>query len=224
MELFPVNLIVRNRAATIVGGGAVARRKCISLLEAGARVTVVAPELDPKLRELRDGGRITHVARPYLSGDLAGAFLVFAATDAPAVNLAVAGEAASRGILCAVTDAPDRGSFTTPATLRRGDLLVAVSTGGKSPALARVIRERLEEAYGPEYAETLAILGAVREKLLTVSGNTSYNKKILNALAESPLPELVRSRNHEEVDRLLARLAGPGFTLDGLGLGKKDPP
>lgn len=224
MDLFPVNLIVSGRPATIAGGGAVARRKCLSLLEAGARVTVIAPELDPQLASLRDEGRISHLKRPYTSGDLAGAFLVFAATSDAAVNRAVAEEAATHGILVDVADAPEMGSFTSPAALRRGALLITVSTGGKSPALARAIRGELAAEFGPEYAEVLEILGAAREKLLTTSENTAYNKRILNDLAASPLAEMVSAQRYDEIDRLLTRHAGPGFTLDGLGLGKKDSP
>ncbi len=222
MAFFPLNLDIRERVVTVVGGGAVARRKCRALLEAGARLTVIAPLLDPRLGELRDRGVIAHVNRGYVPGDLAGAFLVFAATDTPAVNRAVADEARSRGILVCVADDPARGNVTLPSVVRRGDLLIAISTGGKSPALARAIRERLEREFGPEYGEALEILGAVREKLLTLSGNTAYNKKIFSDLAVSPLVELVRSRRYDEVDLLLTRLAGPGFTLEGLGLGKKD--
>ena len=222
MDFFPVNLSIRDRAVTIVGGGAVARRKCRSLLEAGARITVIAPRLDPRLGELRDQGLLAHIQRSYEPGDLTGAFLVFAATDNAAVNRAVAEEAASRGILVSLADTPALGNFTMPSAVRRGALLIAVSTGGKSPALARLIREGLEEEFGPEYGEALEILGAVREKLLTVSRNTAYNKKIFSDLAVSPLVELVRLRRYDEIDLLLTRLAGPGFTLEGLGLGKKD--
>lgn len=224
MNFFPVNLNIRGRAATIVGGGTVACRKCRALLEGGARITVIAPRLDPNLGELRDQGMVAHLQRPYEPGDLAGAFLAFAATDNAAVNRAVAEEAASRGILVSLADTPALGNFTMPSVLRRGELLIAVSTGGKSPALARLIRGKLEEEFGPEYAETLKILGAFREKLLTVSKDTAYNKRIFNELATSPLVELVRTRRHDEIDLLLTRLAGPGFTREGLGLEKKDSP
>ncbi|AJE04463.1 precorrin-2 dehydrogenase/sirohydrochlorin ferrochelatase family protein [Geobacter pickeringii] len=222
MNFFPVNLNIRGRTATIVGGGGVACRKCHALLEGGARITIIAPRLDPSLGELRDQGLLTHIQRPYEPGDLAGAFLVFAATDSAAVNRTVAEEAASRGILVSLADSPALGTFTMPSVVRRGELLIAVSTGGKSPALARLIREQLEEEFGPEYAEALAILGAFREKLLTVSKDTAYNKKIFNELAASPLLELVRARRHDAIDLLLTRLAGPGFTRERLGVEKKD--
>ncbi|CAG0959257.1 precorrin-2 dehydrogenase / sirohydrochlorin ferrochelatase [Geobacteraceae bacterium] len=223
MAHFPVNLNVRDRQAVIVGGGAVAARKCLLLLEAGARITVIAPALDAGLAGLRMEGRIVCHTRQYVAGDLEGAFLAFAATDDPTVNRAVAREAESLGILVDTTDAPERGSFTTPAVFRRGDLLVAVSTGGKSPALARIIRNDLAERFGPEYAETLAILGAVREKLLTARGNRTYNKAILRTLANADLPGLIRRGEYEAIDRLLTTHAGPGFTLAALGMRTEDP-
>uniref|UniRef100_A0A831TWP4 precorrin-2 dehydrogenase n=1 Tax=Geobacter metallireducens TaxID=28232 RepID=A0A831TWP4_GEOME len=224
MAPFPVNLNVRDRQAVIVGGGSVAARKCLLLLEAGARITVVASRLDPLLEELRAEGRIACHTRPYAAGDLVGAFLAFAATDDPAVNRAVAEDAQALGILVDITGAPEYGSFTTPAAFRRGDLLITVSTGGKSPALARRISRELARQFGPEHAKTLAILGAVREKLLTVRNNRTYNRTILRALADADLPGLVRRGEYEAIDRLLMTHAGPGFTLAALGVRAEDPP
>lgn len=223
MRYFPVNLNIRDRQAVIVGGGAVAGRKCLKLLEAGANVTVIAPELDETLRSLRERGRIVHLAREYVHGDLEGAFLVFATTDNGEVNRAVAEEAARRGILCNMADAPEKSGFTMPATVSSGDLLIAISTGGQCPAFSREIREELEKLFGPEYGEALKVLGTVREKLLTAPNNTAYNKKILNDLAGSGLPELFRAHRYEEIDQLLTSLLGPGLTLARLGVGKKDP-
>lgn len=223
MNQFPVNLNIRDRKAVIVGGGAVAARKCLLLLEAGARVTVIAPSLDAGLARLRMEGRIACHTRPYVAGDLEGAFLTFAATDDPVVNRTVAEDAKTLGILVDVTGSPEHGSFTTPAAVRRGDLLITVSTGGKSPALAGRISNELARQFGPEYAKTLVILGAVREKLLTVRNNRTYNKAVLRTLADSDLPGLVRRREFDAIDRLLTTHAGPGFTLAALGTGTEEP-
>ncbi len=223
MGQFPVNLNVRERNVIIVGGGTVAVRKCLLLMEAGARVTVIAPHLDPRLEELRREGRIASHTRPYASGDLAGAFLAFAATDNPAVNRTVAQDAESLGILVDITDAPEHGSFTTPAQFHRGDFLVTVSTGGKSPALARNICDALTQQFGSEYEEAVAILGAVREKLLTARRNSTYNKTVLRTLADADLPGLIRGGEYKAIDRLLATHAGPDFTLATLGARTEDP-
>lgn len=224
MELFPINLRLQGRNVVIVGGGRVALQKCLSLLPAGAAITVIAPELTAPLCTLRDEGKIDHRQRAFAPEDLDGVFMIFAATDDPAVNSAVAAAAVARQILVAAVDHQERGNFTTPAILRRGELTIAVSTGGKSPALARNIRDQLAKRYGSEYDEALTILGAVREKLLTASDNTAYNKKILNDLAASELAELLKRRRYQEVDRLLTNLLGPGYTTTELGVQSKDRP
>jgi len=223
MRYFPINLDMCGRPAVVVGGGAVALRKCYALLEAGARVTVIAPEIDGGLKELLQQGRLAHLAREYAPGDLKGAFLAFAATDSAAVNEMVASEAKERGVLADIADAPALGAFTLPAVMRQGELLVTVSTGGKSPALARRLREQLEALYGPEYAATLDLLGALREKLLTDKRNSTYNNKLLNALVDHDLPALFKKQATAEIDHLLTSLLGPEFTLTRLGVGEKDP-
>ena len=221
MRYLPINLDIRNKLAVVVGGGPVAARKCPVLLEAGARVTVIAPSLVGGLAELHHDGRLHHEAREYQPGDLEGAFLVFAATDNPLVNRAVAEEARARSVLADIVDGPDSGSFTLPAVMKRGDLLIAVSTGGKSPALARVIRKQLETLYGQEYEHALEIMGNIREKLLTEKGNSAYNRQIFNQLAEQ-LPALVRNASGGDIENLLKKLFGPEASLTGFGYRGKD--
>lgn len=224
MDYYPVNLRIRGQNVAIVGGGRIALRKCLSLLPLGARVTVIAPEMIAPLRELRDQGKISHCNGSFVPDDLDGAFLVIAATNDPAVNRTVAAEAAARHLLVAVTDDREQGNVTTPAVLRRGALTIAVSTEGKSPALARTVRDELAQRYGDEHAEAVTLLGAVREKLLTTSDNTAYNKQILNDLASSELIGLLKRQQHQEIDRLLTNLLGTGFTTADLGVHLKDRP
>lgn len=142
----------------IVGGGEVANRKARKLLQARARVVVISPEVRPELASMAVEVR----RRPYAEGDLEGAFLVFAATDLREVNAAVVREARERGIPVNVADEPSEGDFAVPSTLRRGQLQVAVSTGGASPTLARRIRRELEDAFGYEWAGVVAELGRAR--------------------------------------------------------------
>ncbi len=222
MRYFPINLDIRGRAVVVVGGGMVASRKSATLIDAGARVTVVAPLLTERLLESVKRGDVTHLARNYAKGDLNGAFLVFAASNDRAVNRAVAREAKERGIPVDIADAPDASDFISPATFTRGDLLFTVSTGGKSPAMASRIRRELEERYGPEYALLVELMGRVREKLLTEKKNGSYNKKILSTLVEQDLPELLKHGRIADIDNLLLKLCGPGYSLAGLGMGDKD--
>ncbi|CAN5855293.1 hypothetical protein BH18ACT11_BH18ACT11_27620 [soil metagenome] len=142
----------------MVGGGAVAARKIRKLLQAGAEVVVVSPEVRPELESMD----LEVLRRAYEDGDLEGADLAFTATDSREVNAAVAGEAKRRGVLINVADRPAEGDFALPSTLRRGGLQVAVSTGGASPTLARRIRDELEENFGTEWAGVVERLDAAR--------------------------------------------------------------
>jgi len=222
MRYFPINLDICGKTVVVIGGGAVAGQKCPSLIKAGALVTVIAPQIEVGLQQLRDAGSLRHLSRDYQYGDLAGALLAFAATDQPEINRAVAAEAVQRGILLNVADAPAVSSFTSPAIVSRGELLITVSTGGKSPALARQIREELAGRFGEEYEMALELLGAVREKLLTLQGDSAYNKKLLNELVRHNLPELYKNNSVAALNHLLLELFGLGFSLAELGVGEKD--
>ncbi|HTY20290.1 MAG TPA: bifunctional precorrin-2 dehydrogenase/sirohydrochlorin ferrochelatase [Geobacteraceae bacterium] len=221
MRYLPINLDIRGKKVVIVGSGSVAERKCLSVLSAGALVTVISPTLTGTLQELCNKGEIDYLQKEYSSGDLNGAFLVFAATDRCEVNSAVADEAKERCILADITDSPERSNFTSPAFISRDELLITVSTGGEAPALAGKIREELESRYGPEYAELTRILGRVREKLLTEKLNNQYNKKIMHSLVDQELSALLKQGAYAEIDRVLENLCGPGFTLAELGIGKR---
>lgn len=129
--------------AAVVGGGVVGTRKVLGLLAGGARVAVIAPDASDELRGLARSGRIEWARRPYRTGDLDGFGLAFAATSVREVNRRVADDARASGLLCNVADAPEEGTFIVPATHRTGDLLVAVGTGGASPARAAAVRDRL---------------------------------------------------------------------------------
>ncbi len=222
-KYLPIHLDVHGRKVIIVGGGAVAERKCLSLLEAGADVTAIAPELAPGMTKLVSQGKIRHLDREYRRGDLNDAVLVFAATDSHGVNDAVAAEAAELGIPANIADSPEKSAFISPAVVARGELLITVSTGGKSPALAQKIRKELEALYGPEYVPALRLLGAVREKLLTEKRGCQYNKRLVEELLSRDLPGLFKNESYNEIDRLLGKICGPGFSLGNLEAEKKDP-
>ncbi len=167
MHTYPLNLInLSARKAVVIGGGTVALRKVEGLLAAGAQVTVISPALTDGMAVLHAEGRITVIPRAYQEGDLDGAWLVVAATDDATVNRAVYAEAERRGCLVNVVDDPEHSNFIVPAVVRRGEVTVAVSTGGSSPALARRLRERLAEVIGPEYGELAALLAELRPTLL----------------------------------------------------------
>ena len=166
---YPVNLVVADRECLVVGGGRVALRKVEGLLACGARVTVVAPAVDAELRRLPG---VTVVERAWGPDDLDGMRLVIAATDDPGVNAAVYAEGERRGVWVNGADDPAHCSFTLPSVVRRGDLQVTVSTGGRSPALATWLRRRLEGEIGPEYAVLLDLLATERDELKAAGRST----------------------------------------------------
>lgn len=222
MRFYPVALDLKNRPVVIVGGGGVAARKALRLVAAKACLTVVAPSLDPVLVELVGEGKVQHIGRSYQAGDLSEAFLAFAATDDPEVNLEVAKEARRRRILVDVTDAPDVSDFATPAVLERGDLLVTVSTSGASPALARRIIEQLEPLFGEEYGEALVLFRRIREKMLTEKLGDAYNGRVFAELAARDIPALIKEGRTKEIEQILLQLVGPGVYLDPKPAAEKD--
>ena len=223
MRYYPVNLDLQDRRVVIVGGGAVAARKAGRLLAAGACLSVVSPALCEELAALAASGELAHQARRYRAGDLAGALLAFAASDDAAVNLAVAAEARERGILVDVVDAPKESGFTTPAALQRGELLITVSTAGASPALSRRIIGQLEPLFGEEYAEAVALLSAIREKILTEKGGSAYTRQVFAELAALDLPTLIKNGQRDAIDQILLKLSASESRPGSDGAGKKDP-
>lgn len=168
--MYPIVLKLDAVPCLVVGGGAVAARKVAQLLTAGAAVTVLAPELGEELQPLAQRGTVRHLPRLYRAGDVAPFRLVFAATSSREVNREVYREAAGRGVLVNSVDDPEGCSFYVPSILRRGDLLVAVSTSGKVPALARRLREYLQEKLAPGLGEELERLHALRTRLRERTG------------------------------------------------------
>ena len=165
MSYFPIYLDMSRRRCLVIGGGAVAERKIAALLETGAEVTVLAPDVTDVVAGLSKQNAIRFTARCYEAGDLVGFELAFVATDDPQVNAAVYREGRSRGVWVNSADDPARCDFILPSVLRRGDLTVAVSTGGTSPALARTVREELELYFTQEYESLAKLAAEVREEL-----------------------------------------------------------
>ena len=171
-----------------------AERKVERLLACGARVEVVGKTLTPLLAAWKGEGRIVHREADYEDSRLAGASLVIGATDNEAVNGRIARDARARGIPVNIVDDPARCDFILPSVVERGDLLIAVSTGGKSPALARKLREELEEAYGPEYAILLEILGELREKVIAAGRPSAENRERFAAVVRSEILDHIRRK------------------------------
>jgi precorrin-2 dehydrogenase / sirohydrochlorin ferrochelatase len=195
---YPVNLVLEGRPVLVVGGGRVARRKVEGLLAAGAAVTVVAPEVDDALAALPG---VTVHRRAYRSDDVAGHRLVLTATDDRAVNQQVHDDADAAGVWVNSADDPERCTFTLPALVRRGPLLVTVGTGGASPAVASWLRGRFEEELGPEY-ETLTALLAEERAAIQAEGRSTEGLAWQKALDSDMLSLIRGGRISEARDRL----------------------
>ena len=188
MGQYPVNLVLDGRRCLVVGGGVVALRKVEGLLACGAEVTVVAPSVDERLRSLAG---VTIDQRPYRRGEVAPYRLAIAATDSREVNAAVFADGEEAGVWVNGADDPANCSFTLPSVLRRGPLMVTVSTGGRSPALSRWLRQRLEADIGPEFEVLLDLLSSERD-LLRAKGRSTEGPGWQNAL-DSDMLGLIRN-------------------------------
>jgi siroheme synthase-like protein len=165
MGYYPIFLNLDKRRCLVVGGGRVAEHKVKGLLQAGARVTVVSPDLTKILGTWAKQEKMRHVARRYRASDLARHELVFVATDDRQVNQAVYRDGKKQDVWVNAADDPARCDFILPSVLRRGELVVAIATGGSSPALSRAIREELEHYFTEDYATLSEVVGEVRREL-----------------------------------------------------------
>ncbi|SRR6266852_582771 len=205
MSLFPIFVKLEGRLVVVVGGGAVAEGKIPGLLSGEARVRVIAPAVTPKIAEWVRFAKIDWLPKSFDPADLQNAFLVISATSAPGVNEAVFLEAESRRILCNAVDDIEHCHFYYGAVVQRGDLQIAISTNGKSPALAQRLRQELEAQFGPEYETWLQWLGAARETLRSADPNPESAKTLLHQLASKPMFDLfVRQATRQPSDRGVA--------------------
>lgn len=198
---YPVNLLVAGRRCVVVGAGRIAARKVEALLAAGGDVHVVAPELGDEVRAWLDAGRVSAAIRGFEPSDLDDAWLATAATSDPAVNRAVFEAGEARRVWVNAADDPANCSFTLMSVLRRGDLVVTVGTGGRSPALAAWLRERLTQELGPEYETLLELLAEAREGF-RADGRSSEDADWRRAL-DSGMLDLIRAGRVPEAKELL---------------------
>jgi precorrin-2 dehydrogenase/sirohydrochlorin ferrochelatase len=196
---YPVFLRLENKPCLVVGGGAVALRKALDLVECGGRVTVVAETLTPEITELEESGDVTLVRRRFRPEDLAETFLVFAATDDRAVNAGIAGLARERNILVNAVDDPDQCDFISGAVVRRGPLCIAVSTSGCGPLIAARIREEIEERYGESRGRFIQLAGEIREYIVSEERDGARKREALSLLADEEMFHLFLRHGEEKV-------------------------
>lgn len=195
---YPVYLSLKSRLCLVVGGGSVGERKTRSLLRCGARVRIVAREMTPGLRALCDEDLVTFAGCDYEEAHLDGIDLVFAATSDRRLNLEIGGQARRRRLWCNMATDPGEGSFIVPSVIERGPLSIAISTGGMSPALARLIRERLDREFGPEWALFLRLMGSLRKAIQLKGFESDENQEIFRKIAGLPLLDRIRDDQRTE--------------------------
>ncbi len=205
---YPLFVDLRGRTVLVVGGGRVAERKVADLLRSGAGVILVSPDLTEKLRGWAEDGKIHYIKGVFSPECLQNVWLVVAATDDPRVQRAVFREATERRIFCNVVDQPEFCSFIVPASVRRGDLHIAISTGGSSPALAAKIRQDLERCYRPVYAAYVEVIRELRRLIIDTVPAGPDRKELLSRLADDRVPEMMEQGRMVEVESWARSLAG----------------
>ena len=203
MPYYPILVDLKGKDVLVVGGGSVAQRKIKTLLEYGAVVNVVSRQLTPELNRYLEDGKIKFLGEEFTESYLNDVFMVIASTDDASLNHRISQEASKKGLLINAVDQPPDCNFIVPAILRRGDLLIAVSTSGKSPALAKKIRKDLEDQFGPEYGTLLVIMGNLRKEVLSKGLSQDENSRIFHDIVDSPILEAIRKEDWNEVASIL---------------------
>jgi len=206
MGFYPILINLEGQQAVVVGGGRVAERKIQTLLAHGAKVRVVAKALTAALTKHVQTGGIEHLGAEFQEKDLDDAFLVVAATDNPSLNRRVSEIARKKRLLVNAVDQPSDCNFIVPSILKRGDLVIAVSTSGKSPALARRIREALEGVFGEEYEALLVLMGRLRGEILARGRSPEENKGVFQEVIRSDILAAIRENDMEKVASLLSEI------------------
>ena len=213
MKYYPLFLDITDRRCVVVGGGEVAERKAGRLLDFGASVAVVGRTLTPGLETMKKEGRIDHIAADYDKAVIDNAFLVIGATDRDDVNAEISRDARGKGILVNIVDDPDKCDFVLPSLLRQGDLLIAISTGGKSPALAKKLREDMEQLFGTEYGTLLEVMGQLREKLVVKGRSSDENRRLFESVVHSDILKHIKDKSWDKVRKIIYDITGENIKV-----------
>jgi precorrin-2 dehydrogenase/sirohydrochlorin ferrochelatase len=200
-----VFLNLKDKLCIVIGGGRVAERKIENLLTVQAKIKVISPEVTLKLKKLAEEGKIEWERRGYKKGDLNSAWLVIAATDNPEIQKEIFKEAEEKRIFCNVVDVPELCSFIVPSTIRRGLLTIAISTSGVSPAVARRLRETLEEIIGEEYVLYVELMKDLRKQILNLNLSPEEKEKKLQKLALAPISRYIKYRDFKLLKVLIEK-------------------
>jgi precorrin-2 dehydrogenase/sirohydrochlorin ferrochelatase len=213
-EYYPVFLDLAGKRCFVVGGGRVAERKCAPLVKAGAKVTVISPDLSPGLEGFKKKGLLTHICRHYRTGDIRPAFLVIVATGSDDINRKVVSDAKAHRVLLNVVDSPSLCNFIVPSVLRQGLLTIAVSTGGVSPAMARTVRKRVGRLYGNDLSQYLKFLRSIRLRVMNEMWDKRKRGLLLKSLASDAMMDILMQKGFTAAKKAaIGRLRNEGMVL-----------
>lgn len=216
MKYYPLLYDIEGKCALVVGGGEVAQRKVETLLEFGARVYLVTKDLREGLKALIESDSVGYLGSRFEEGHLDGMSLVIAATNDKALNRRVSECARNRGLLVNAVDQPEDCNFIVPSIVKRGDLLVAISTSGKSPALSKKLRKELEGQFGNEYALFLALMGRLRVRVLSCGFPQRENARIFKEIVQSSIIDALAVPDLERVHSILSGILPEEVSLEGV--------
>ncbi|MBN1848114.1 MAG: bifunctional precorrin-2 dehydrogenase/sirohydrochlorin ferrochelatase [Deltaproteobacteria bacterium] len=216
MSYYPILVDLEDRKVVIVGGGNVAQRKIDTLLEYHADIYIIAKDLTPALQSYAKANRIQFLGPDLNESHLDGAFLVIAATDDMHLNHKVGEMAKQRGLLINAVDQPKDCSFIVPSVVKRGELVIAVSTSGKSPALAKKIRQSLSDQFGDEYAEFLDLMGRIRKDILAQGFSQEENSRVFHALVDSKALDAIAEKDWSLLTSILEKVLKNRFSREAV--------
>ena len=215
MKYYPVFMDIKDKNCLVVGGGKVGMRKAATLEKCQANVTVVSRIFSHEHDSIETTS-IVFKKKEYEKKDIKGMFFVFAATADAKLNQEIKNDAAKMNILCNIADSPDKSDFILPSIVDRGDLTIAISTSGSSPAMAKKIREDLEHCFGFEYAHFLTLMANVRNKLLLSEHDPDGHKQIFHTLIEKGVLELIKDKDEKKINLILYDVLGKRYLYQDL--------
>ncbi|MBW1650340.1 MAG: bifunctional precorrin-2 dehydrogenase/sirohydrochlorin ferrochelatase [Deltaproteobacteria bacterium] len=211
MRYYPVNLDIQNKNCLVIGGGSVAERKIKTLIKCGALVTAVAIKASDSIRALADLNKIDLKIKEYEISDLKNMFLVIGATNNNEVNSDISEDAKKLKVICNIADYPEKCDFILPSIVKRGDLVISISTSGKSPALAKKLRKELGKLFGEEYAKVLNLLGIIRKILLSHVHEPEAHKSVFEKLINLRLLEAIKTKDANAVKAIINEAMGDKY-------------
>ncbi|MCP3871874.1 MAG: bifunctional precorrin-2 dehydrogenase/sirohydrochlorin ferrochelatase [Desulfobacteraceae bacterium] len=221
MKYYPIFLDIKDKDCLVVGGGAVGARKAVTLEKCGANVKVISDEFSLQFDDFKQTSIIIE-KKKYDKKDLKGMFLVFATTNSADLNRQIKTDAALSNILCNVADAIDHSDFILPSIVDRGDLVLAVSTSGSSPAMAKEIRKDLEQQFGLEYTKMLHLMGSIRKRLLSLGHAPDEHKHVFYTLIEKGILKLIEAGDEIKINLILSDVLGKEYTYQDLVSSRSD--